>query len=153
MARREELACWFGEHHVATITARRPWDVRLTYSDEALERWPSNTPLLSCSLPVQRKEQRATPFFRGLLPEGRQLLEAASLARVTTNDVFGLLAAYGRDVAGALVLSNEDPAAGRERWDVVEQDDATLAAEVAGLDDHPLGLHPDSELSLPGMQN
>ncbi len=68
-----QLFCWWGDTHIATLRAAKFNDIRLTYSHEAQELWPINTPLLSCSLPVQSEEQSATPFFKGLLPEGSHL--------------------------------------------------------------------------------
>ncbi|MFA5564660.1 MAG: hypothetical protein WC184_02040 [Acidimicrobiia bacterium] len=29
------LACWWGDFHVADITAKRPWDLRLRYAHVA----------------------------------------------------------------------------------------------------------------------
>jgi serine/threonine-protein kinase HipA len=150
---RRPLACWWDDLHVATITAPRPWDLRLRYTAEAQARWPANVPLLSCSLPVQRRPLNASNFLRGLLPEGRHLQALADLAGIATNDVHGMLARYGRDVAGALVIVDADDAPDRSRWKVEPYTDATLEAEVLGLDDHPLGVHDDSELSLPGLQD
>lgn len=147
------LQCWWGDLHVAQISPRRPWDLRLRYSDAAQERWDANTPALSCSLPVQRRPLDASNFLQGLLPEGRHLQAVAHLAGVATNDSYGLLARYGRDVAGALVITPDDNPPSKSDWSVEPYTDETLALEIAGLDDRPLGVHPDSELSLAGLQN
>ncbi len=152
MARRN-LQCWWNEIHVADIRAPKPWDLRCRYTAEAIERWAIGTPLLSCSLPVGSRPQRATNFFRGLLPEGRHLQAVADRAKVTTNDYFGLLARYARDIAGAfvIVIEGDDPRSGR--GSVAEYSGEDLDHEIDTLSDNPLGLHEDSELSIAGVQN
>lgn len=150
---KRKLHCWLGDARVAELTARKPWELHVRYTDEALDRWATNTPLLSCSLPVQRRAQNATPFFRGLLPEGSHLLALAHLAGLATNDLYGLLARYGRDVAGALVITTSDDPPEPSDWSLEPYTDESLAAEIMGLDNDALGVHADSELSIAGLQN
>jgi serine/threonine-protein kinase HipA len=147
------LHCWWGDARVAELTARRPWELHARYTDEALDRWATNTPLLSCSLPVQRRAQNATPFLRGLLPEGSHLQALAHLAGLATNDLYGLLARYGCDVAGALVITTSDDPPEPGGWSVEPYTDESLAAEIMGLDNDALGVHADSALSIAGLQN
>jgi serine/threonine-protein kinase HipA len=75
----------------------------------------------------------------------------ASMARVPTYDTFGLIARYGKDVAGAAVIAREDP--GERPGDVELYTQETLEEEVTSLPTRPLGIHDDSELSLPGLQD
>ena len=75
----------------------------------------------------------------------------AAQAGVASNDLYGLLARYGRDVAGAVVVSDDDPQ--RRTGGAIPYDDSGLAEEVAGLEERSLALYDDSELSLPGLQN
>lgn len=151
MAQRQPLGVWLYGLRIAELTTTGPGDVTLAYSPEALEVWPGNTPLLSCSLPLGTKRQKAGVYFKGMLPEGRHLQVLAAQAEVSTVDIFGLLARYGRDVAGAAVIATADPG---ERPGRVEMYDAdSLVDEVANLEDHPLGVHDDSELSIAGLQN
>lgn len=150
-----ELAVWLHGQEVATIT-RASADGRhidLRYTKAALALAPRNTPLLSCSLPLRSRRLDATHFLAGLLPEGEALRAMADLAEVATVDTFGLLARFGRDVAGAVVITEPgvDPTvrtAGLEPYGPGE-----LAAAVTELPDRPLDLHDDSELSLPGLQD
>jgi serine/threonine-protein kinase HipA len=151
MTRPNSLEVWMGGVRVATITSKRRAEIRLKYSDEALDRWPLNTPLLSCSLPLTTRPLQAGTFFRGLLPEGDHLQSLAARAEVTTNDTYGLLARYGKDVAGAVVITEGDPAL--RPGSVVDYTPESLEEEVAALPDRPLGVYDDSELSLPGLQN
>lgn len=143
---------WHGERRIATLEARRPWDLRCRYEPDVIDHGDANRPLLSCSLPVVRGQGRATPWVRGLLPEGNHLLALATRAGVPTNDYADLLARFGRDIAGAFAISTEPPA--RERWAVEPYDDDELAAELRLVLDAPgFAIRDDSELSIAGLQN
>jgi serine/threonine-protein kinase HipA len=152
MARRAPLRCWLGGLHVADLEPKKPWDLRCRYTADALDRWDIGVPLLSCALPVGTRPLRAASFVRGLLPEGRHLQAVASLARIPTNDHHGLLARFGRDIAGAVVITVDDEPPAHAGV-VEDYSDDALAAEVASLDESSLGLHADSELSIAGIQN
>lgn len=151
-ARRPPLGVWLYGMRLAEIAPKGiVGDLTMRYTDEARDRWPSNSPILSCALPLGRSALNPTEYFRGLLPEGQHLQHLASQAKVSTSDLYGLLARYGRDVAGAVVVSTDDPDA--RTGEAIPYDDESLADEVAGLDDRPLALYDDSELSIPGLQN
>lgn len=145
------LRVWLDELHVADVERGRGGEVRCRYTPAALERWPLNTPVLSCSLPLAARARAAEPFFRGLLPEGSALDALAARADMRASDTFGLLARYGRDIAGALVVADDEASQRRPR--VEPYTDATFAEEVAELEVRPLGVHDDSELSIAGLQN
>lgn len=145
------LTVWLDGLPVADLEQPRWPRVRLRYSDEALGRWPLNSPLLSCSLPLERRPLDASAFCAGLLPEGQALATMAASAGLAANDTFGLLGRYGRDVAGALVIGDEAPEA--REGDVEPYDPEQLAEAVVDLEAHPLGTHDDSELSLAGLQD
>lgn len=147
----DRLGVWLNDLRIAEIERRGPFDLRLRYTAEALERWPANSPVVSCALPLGRRPQQARAFCAGLLPEGRALQELAHRAGVATNDTFGLLERYGRDVAGALIISREEPEP--QRHGIAAYDEQSLAEAVEALDEHPLGVYDDSELSLAGLQD
>ena len=136
---------------VATLTGGKPGQVRLRYTPEVVSRHPLNVPLLSCSLPVRGGEVDAWAFMNGVLPEGEHRRAMAALANVPAGDVMGLLAHFGRDVAGALIIGDADDRVGEPRVD--PYDPETLAEAVDELPDHPLGLFDDSELSIAGLQD
>jgi serine/threonine-protein kinase HipA len=125
--------------------------IRCRYSEDSLQRWQGNSPLLSCSLPLGSRPLDALAFCKGLLPEGQALQMMAAAAGIAANDSFELLAHYGRDVAGALVIGSEEPV-GR-RFGVEAYSEESLARAVAEVDEYPLGVHDDSELSLAGLQD
>lgn len=149
----DRLQVWLDGLHVADIERRRRNDtrLRLRHTKSALDRWPRNTPLVSCSLPLSDRPGDAFPFATGLLPEGDALAALAARARISVADAFGLLDRYGRDIAGALVIGADAP--DESRFGIEPYDEESLGNEVGALDQNPLGVHDDSELSLAGLQN
>jgi len=67
---------------------------------------PNRTSHWSAS-PVGPRDLRALDYFENILPEGQTLATMASLAGVRAADTFGILAAFGRDCAGAIMLRPE----------------------------------------------
>ena len=145
--RPERLVVHLGDVPVAELSDNRRSGVFCEYLAATLRSHPGNVPLLSCSLPVREGRFEATAFFDGVLPEGQHRATLAARAGVAAQDTFGLLARYGRDVAGALVVTDPDRLADDRASGVVELDDTMLAAEVAAIPENPLGIHDDSELS------
>lgn len=145
------LGVWLDGRHIADLEQRHWNELKLRYTAEALDTWPLNTPVVSCSLPLSLKPADARYFCAGLLPEGQALQSLASRAKVATNSTFELLERYGRDIAGALVIADEPPDPGRFDVDAYVGDD--LERAVDDLEDHPLGVGDDSELSLAGLQD
>ena len=140
---------------VATLNERprRSNVIDLTYTDAALSRWPLRSPVLSCSLPLAAGRQDATAFLDGLLPEGPTRDTLAAQRGLVAGDTWGLIAAFGRDVAGAAVIRDpEVPAADRGQGVEVYATDRDLESAIDALPDQPLGVHDDSELSLAGVQ-
>ena len=133
-------------------------DFDFVASKESVETFGVGSTVLSESVPLvprqpRGKAARRRVFFDELLPEGQARQRLADRARVTSTDTLGLLAAYGRDVAGAVQVI--DPSAA----DVTEApraralkttDVADLLDDVAGF---PLGNAPMSgKASLAGVQ-
>jgi serine/threonine-protein kinase HipA len=136
--------------HVGRLDQRRG-NLRFTYAPEILDVHPINRPLLSCSLLIDERPQPAGPYFEGLLPEGQHRADLAARADVAASDSFGLLARYGRDIAGAVSL--HPPGSDTDRTPTVLRLTAQdLEDEVTGLPERALGVHDDSELSLAGLQ-
>lgn len=145
------LGVWMDGTHVADLEQPRWPQIRCRYTDEALRSAPLNSPFLSCSLPLGERPRDAAAFCRGLLPEGQALQALAARAGVAVNATFDLLARYGRDVAGALVIDADEPT--DRRFGADPYTAQSLAEAVEELDDYPLGAHDDSELSLAGLQD
>ncbi len=154
MPRVRELGVWLRGECVATLRAPRVGRVSCEYTAEAVDRHGSAGLLLSCSLPVRTGKRDAWPFVTGLLPEGQHRQAMASLAGVPTVDLLGMLDRFGRDVAGAVIISTDDPADQLARdAQAIPYTDADLETALGELGEHPLGLFDDSELSVAGIQD
>jgi serine/threonine-protein kinase HipA len=151
MSAAKTLGVWLDGARIAELHRGRGAAISCRYTEEALGLWPQNSPVVSCSLPLGPRPQDALPFCKGLLPEGDALKALAEQADLATSETFALLARYGRDVAGALVIGAEEPE--ERRFGVEPLSPAGLEAAVEDLDEHPLGSHDDSELSLAGLQD
>lgn len=151
MARAERLGVWLDGVRIADLTEDTGGSIAARYTAEALARWPRNSPLISCSLPLGERPLPALAYCRGLLPEGDALRTLAARADLAASDTFGLLERYGRDVAGALTIAEEEP--GEPAPGVETYDATSLEQAIDDLDEHPLGAHDDSELSLAGLQD
>lgn len=55
-------------------------------------------------LPADEHSRRVRQFFENLLPEGEALDHAAAISKVSKSSIAGLLAALGRETAGALCI-------------------------------------------------
>ncbi len=160
-----ELDIWFGDRRVARTMSRAGGrTVRIAYDDAIAAQYEAETPLLSCSLPTPGPSQpaKARAFLDGLLPEGRALETVAAQVRnvrlvdgapETTADTMALLAEYGRECAGAVVVlpaGSGVPSGGRYE----QLDDQALSAIVRDLPQHPIGtdLARDLRMSLAGAQ-
>jgi serine/threonine-protein kinase HipA len=127
--------------------------------DAAIREYGLGSTALSLAVPLvprrtsSQRRLRAN-FFAELLPEGRARERLAAEASVRSSDVVGMLAAYGRDVAGALQIW--DPALPDEpRTPAIEPVDASGVREM--LQDvarAPLGNKPRrGKTSLNGVQS
>jgi len=151
------LAIWLYGRRVAVVERQRNNRLRLAYTDDALAAYAPGTPLLSLALPLTRDRYpngATRAFLDGLLPEGEPRRAIAADLDLPASDAFGLLAALGRDCAGALVVQPDD--------DPPPPPPTTLTAEPLGADDlgelvanlrgAPLGVDRNVRLSLAGVQ-
>lgn len=151
-----ELAVWLYGDLVATIERDRGGP-RLTYSATALERYELGTPLLTVSLPVA---PRAYPqgvvrsYLEGLLPEGEARTNVARDIGESPNDTVGLIAALGRDCAGAIVIQPADDPPPPVATTTTAEPLTTHEIEelVRNLRSAPLGVGGRVRLSLAGVQ-
>ena len=135
----------------------RAFDFRATR--EGVERFGLGSTILSEAIPLElvptraRAERRRT-FFAELLPEGRVLTRLAAAANAREHDVVRLLAAYGRDVAGALQIYDPDrPGEPRTPHTTPLVDDG-VARLLRDVRAQPLGNAPvTGKSSLAGVQD
>jgi serine/threonine-protein kinase HipA len=126
---------------------------------EGIERWGLGSPALSVGLPIGApigsRDLRGLDFFENMLPEGPALARMAALAGVRPVDTYGVLAAFGRDCAGAVtLLPDGEPAGAQDRGGYTPMTPADLRQVIGDLDAAPLGAAPERGFrpSLPGFQ-
>ncbi len=83
--------------------------IRWTWLPAATDRWGRGARVVSELLPTgpppeRPHDRRVEVFLEGLLPEGNAREHLAHDASLVADDVYGMIAAYGRDTAGALVF-------------------------------------------------
>lgn len=128
-------------------------------SAQALERFGLGSTVLSIAVPLFARERRRSEavernFFEELLSEGDVRTQLAANARLDATNTMGLLARYGRDVAGALqIWDPADPEEPRtpEARAVTDAEIGTMFDEVRA---NPLGNKGRRRLSsLAGVQD
>jgi serine/threonine-protein kinase HipA len=160
VTRRAPLDVWLYGTRVATITDDADAQVGLRWTDDAYNRWGEGTRVVSELLPISRPAQpphhrRVEVFLENLLPEGNARQHLAFDAGVAPDDIFGMIDAYGRDTAGALVFvragSGEPVRSGKPQALTNEEIGRMLAA--AGRNAPALGAVPHLQsTSLAGVQ-
>lgn len=125
---------------------------------DAFQHFQLGSTVLSESIPLELvqtrgRAERRRNFFSELLPEGSSLEDLARRARVDPSNTIGMLAAFGRDVAGAVQVWDpddaEEPRTPRAEPLTVPQVEAMLL----DLGSQPLGNKPlQGKSSLAGVQ-
>lgn len=148
------LAVWLGDQRCGELSpGAEPWDYTFAYGPETVTR---EGPALSLSLPVRKEPYRSAacrPFFEGLLPEGTVRDQVARQVGVSPGNSFGLLAALGRDCAGAVVLLPDDEPpptpTGSAQW----LSEPELRVLVENLRRQPVATDRRRRASLAGAQS
>jgi serine/threonine-protein kinase HipA len=151
------LAIWLSGHQVAVVEKQRNNRLRLSYTEYALDTYEGGTPLLSLLFPLTRDRYpngATRAFLDGLLPEGEPRRAIAQDLDLPASDVFGLLAAIGKDSAGALVVQPEEapppPPPTTLTAEPLTADN--LGELISNLRRAPLGIDRNVRLSLAGVQ-
>ena len=155
----DRLVAWLHGTPAAVLTPAPEFRIRMEWHADGVERWGLGSPALSVGLPVGTpigpRDMRGLDFFENMLPEGPALARMATLARARPADTYGILTAFGRDCAGAVMLlpDGEQPGAhGRGGYTPMTPGD--LRQVISDLDAAPLGVAPERGFrpSLPGFQ-
>lgn len=155
----DRLVVWLHGTPVATLARAPEFRIRMEWRNEGIERWGLGSPTLSVGLPLGTqtgpRDTRALDFFENMLPEGSALAQMATLAGVRPVDTYGILAAFGRDCAGAVVLlpDGEQPGT-KDHGGYTPMTPAELRQVISDLDIAPLGAAPERGFrpSLAGFQ-
>jgi len=155
----DRLVAWLHGTPLAVLTPAPEFRIRMEWRAEGIERWGLGSPALSVGLPVGAptgpRDMRSLDFFENMLPEGPALARMAALAGVRPVDTYGILTAFGRDCAGAIMLLPDTERAGTPgRGGYTPMTPADLRQVIGDLDAAPLGVAPERGFrpSLPGFQ-
>lgn len=155
----DQLVAWLYGTPVAVLRPRPDFRIGLGWRTEGIQRWGLGHPVLSVALPIGTptgaRDLRGMDFLENMLPEGPALTQLAALAGVRPVDTYGLLQAFGRDCAGAImVLPDGDRPGGNSDsgYSLMTPDD--LRQVIDALDVAPLGAAPERGFrpSLAGFQ-
>ncbi len=154
----DRLVAWLYDTPVAVLNRGPEFRIRLEWRPEGIERWGLGSPVLSVGLPIGApagpRDLRGLDFFENMLPEGPALERMAALAGVRPVDTYGLLAAFGHDCAGAIMVlpDGERPGAGGGGYSPMTPGD--LLRVIRALDVMPLAAAPERGFrpSLAGVQ-
>jgi serine/threonine-protein kinase HipA len=152
----EQLAVWLYDTRVALVDQLRG-RLRLSYTEDSLTRYGLGVPLLSLSLPIRPERYThglVRPFLDGLLPEGEPRQIIANDLGLARDDTYGLIAALGRDCAGAIVIqpADEPPPPKATTRTAAPISASELEGLITNLRSAPLGIGGPVRISLAGVQ-
>jgi serine/threonine-protein kinase HipA len=155
----DRLVAWLYDTPVAVLIRGPEFRIRLEWRPEGIQRWGLGSPALSVGLPIGAptgpRDLRGLDFFENMLPEGPALERMAALAGVRPVDTYGILAAFGHDCAGAImVLPDGDLPGGNGDSGYSPMTPSDLQRVISALDVVPLGAAPERGFrpSLAGYQ-
>jgi serine/threonine-protein kinase HipA len=155
----DRLVAWLHGTPVAVLTPATEFRIQMEWCAEGIERWGLGSPALSVGLPIGtptgRRDLRGLDFFENMLPEGPALTRMAALAGVRQVDTYGILATFGRDCAGAIMLLPDGVQSGTPgQGGYTPMTSADLQRVLSDLDAAPLAAAPERGFrpSLPGFQ-
>ena len=155
----DRLVAWLYDTPVAALIRGPEFRIRLEWRPEGIERWGLGSPALSVGLPIGApagpRDTRGLDFFENMLPEGPALERMAVLAGARPVDTYGILAAFGRDCAGAImVLPDGDRPGGTADSGYSPMTPGDLQRVIGALDVLPLAAAPERGFrpSLAGFQ-
>ena len=155
----DRLVAWLYDTPIAALMRGPEFRIRLEWRSEGIERWGLGSPALSVGLPIGAptgpRDMRGLDFFENILPEGPALERMAALAGVRPMDTYGVLAAFGRDCAGAImVLPDGDRPGGNEGSGYSPMTPGDLQRVIGALGVIPLAAAPERGFrpSLAGFQ-
>lgn len=151
-----DLHVWLGGGVVADLTVNRQRVAQLRYRGDYVAERGEGALGLSVPLPVSSRRFRGDLldyWMESLLPEGETRTILEQYFGVRRGDGFALLAALGRDCAGAVaILPPGEDLTGDVRAPQ-RLSSAEIAQAVGTLRQHPLGVDQDVRVSLGGLQS
>jgi serine/threonine-protein kinase HipA len=150
------LNVWLGNRIVADLTINRRQVAQFRYRDDYVAERGEGALGLSVPLPVSSrrfKGELVDHWMESLLPEGETRTVLEQYFRVRRGDGFALLAALGRDCAGAVAVMPPGEDFTQPTGPVRPLTPLEVEQAVASLRQHPLGVDQDVRVSLGGLQS
>jgi serine/threonine-protein kinase HipA len=154
----DRLVAWLYDTPVAVLMPGPEYRIQIEWRAEGVERWGLGSPVLSVGLPIGApvgpRDLRGLDFFENMLPEGPALARMATLAGVRPVDTYGILGAFGRDCAGAIMVLPDGERPGGNGGGYSPMTPGDLRRVISALDVAPLGAAPERGFrpSLAGFQ-
>lgn len=152
----DALQVWLGGRVVADLTTNRRRVPQLRYRPDFVAAQGAGALGLSVPLPVAvrpYKGEIVDYWVESLLPEGETRTVLERYFRVRRGDGFGLLAAIGRDCAGAVAVTPPGQDLGEAAMPLQPLTPGEVGEAVAALRLHPLGVDDEVRVSLGGLQS
>lgn len=150
------LEVWLDGRVIADLAMTRRRIPQLRYREEYVAARGNGALGLSVPLPVASRPFRGDLvdcWIESLLPEGETRTVLERYFRVRRGDGFALLAAIGRDCAGAVVVMPPGQSLDEASGTLQPLTPAEVGEAVATLRQHPLGVDEDVRVSLGGLQS
>ena len=150
------LDVWLRGRVVADLTVNRRQVAQLRYRDDYVAERGEGSLGLSVPLPVGSRPFKGglvDRWIESLLPEGETRTILEQYFRIRRGDGFALLAALGRDCAGAVALLLPGERLAADVGPLQPLTPAEVEQAVATLRQHPLGVDQDVRVSLGGLQS
>lgn len=148
------LMVWLGDEQVATLEQTRSRDLRLRYTERAIDTHGLGSIALSVALPVAPRH-RGRPvelWAEAMLPEGEARTAVEERFGVRRGDTFALLEAIGADCAGAVSFLPQGRSPNESLAPAAPLAQQDLAQAIDDLPGKPLGIDDDVRVSLGGLQ-
>jgi serine/threonine-protein kinase HipA len=152
----DALQVWLNGLVVADLTISRRRVPQLRYREEFVTRRGAGALGLSIPLPVAvrpYKGELVDYWIESLLPEGETRTVLERYFRIRRGDGFALLAAIGRDCAGAVAVTPPGESLDETAGPLHPLTSAEVGEAVAALRQHPLGVDEEVRVSLGGLQS
>jgi serine/threonine-protein kinase HipA len=150
------LQVWLDGHVVADLTVNRRRVPQLRYREDFIAAHGAGALGLSVPLPIAvrpYKGELVDYWVESLLPEGETRTVLERYFRVRRGDGFALLAAIGRDCAGAVAVTPPGQDLGDAAGPLQPLTSGEVGEAVATLRQHPLGVDDEVRVSLGGLQS
>jgi serine/threonine-protein kinase HipA len=155
-AEADALQVWLDGRVVADLTVNRRRVPQLRYRADFVAARGAGMLGLSVPLPVATRLYKGEPvdyWVESLLPEGETRTVLERYFRVRRGDGFALLAAIGRDCAGAVAITPPGEDLGEAAGPLRPLTSGQVGEAVATLRQHPLGVDDEVRVSLGGLQS